>query len=400
MVLWANLHAGALLFALLLVLSAVVEFLEQKVAGRAPRPHDLARGNLRRLALLAGLACGAILITPNHVALLPHVLESQRINSALSREWFPITSLLGTPYGRPHALGAYFALAATTWLIALRALRRRRWAEVAVPLVLVNLPFASARFVGMAFAPLLLVFSELERWAREAGEGGQEGRRGVRSAIVLLGALGMLLLFDPAVLSQRDRERTAAGLERGADFRADLFPIEAMSFLEAVALRGRLFNSSNWGGYIAMRAYEQYPTFIAGDWVPTGDEVLTDSITVTNRLRGAFATLDKWAIDLLLVERGWMTPPLRRSHGWIPLFQNANAEIYLRDHADNAADLRRVADYYAAEGVPFDPERGFEEQAAFEANRDWAKRFRVQRVHSSAFDAQGARRGVWRRSGW
>jgi tetratricopeptide (TPR) repeat protein len=47
--------------------------------------------------------------------------------------------------------------------------------------------------------------------------------------------------------------------------------------------------------------------------------------------------------------------------------------VYLRRHAGNRKNLRLVAEYYAARGIPFDPARGFDPHAAASANTPWAQ---------------------------
>jgi len=112
-----------------------------------------------------------------------------------------------------------------------------------------------------------------------------------------------------------------------------------------------------------------------------GEKVLKDSIQIKGRKPRAFEKLDEYDIDILLVQREWMTQPLQKEKNWIPIFENFNAGLYLRNAPENAANLQRCADYYHGQGIPFDKAKGFDERAAYQANSQWATRFRVERKH-------------------
>jgi tetratricopeptide (TPR) repeat protein len=54
------------------------------------------------------------------------------------------------------------------------------------------------------------------------------------------------------------------------------------------------------------------------------------------------------------------------------VFRNARSSLYLRDDARNAGNLRRIADAYARDGVPFDPQIGFDPDRVLRERPDWA----------------------------
>ena len=155
-----------------------------------------------------------------------------------------------------------------------------------------------------------------------------------------------------------------------------------------------MFHLAGWGGYVLLHTYPKDPVFIDGRWVTVGERVTRDALRIERRLPGTFEKLDAYAVDLLLVPRGWMTDEIARERGWIPVFENWNAGVYVRDDPANAENLRRCADYYAARGIPFDATRGFDGRAARLANRDWTQRFRVQRRHLRHFRVWGTPTGV------
>ena len=164
-----------------------------------------------------------------------------------------------------------------------------------------------------------------------------------------------------------------------------MFPLGAVHLMRQLELESRLYHPGRWGGYIEWEAYGLYPTFSDGRWVTIGEEVIHDDQVISYRLPKAFEKLDQYGIDLMLLPRGWMTQKLRMEEGWLTLFENVNAGLYLRRGPDTEADLERVKGYYNQRGVPFDSELGFDERRVFEANRAWANRFGIKRTHYHQF---------------
>jgi hypothetical protein len=170
-------------------------------------------------------------------------------------------------------------------------------------------------------------------------------------------------------------------LTRAWDFQVATFPIGAVRFMGDVDLTGKLFNQSDWGGYVLQELYTKYPIFIDGRWVEVGKDVFEASSAIDNLRPNAFDLLDKYDIDLILMPREWMPKQRIAERKWLPLFENFNAGVYVRNTPRNATNLQRAAEYYARYGVPFSSETGFGERQAVEANKTWATDFRVERAH-------------------
>ena len=373
-VVWANLHPGMTLFATIVVLYVAVEALQQWTGWRRPEPDDLGGGDLRRLALLAAVVSLAVFATPNHVRLLPYVLETNEMNAGQSLEWLPVTRLWGHPTMTPYAVESYCLVLAATLVTAVVLVRRRSLAELAVVLFLAVLPLRGQRFVAVEFAPIVFVLGAVGDWTRRAG--------GVARRVASAAALGIAVAGAYPVLNNANElHRYGDRLSPAWNFQVATYPIGAVRFLGEVPLTGKLFNISDWGGYLLHERYTQYPIFIDGRWVEVGKQVFDDSQTITNLRPETWSTLDRYDIDLLLVPREWMPKSLVAQHRWIPAFENFNAGIYVRNTPRNAENLRALEAYYARFGIPFSPETGFDEHRAFDANRTWAADFRVERQH-------------------
>lgn len=383
--LWANLYSGAVLFPLLVAIYAVAEIVQQRAGWRAPRPDDLGGGDPRRLLALAAAVSLGVLATPHGLRLLAYVAETRRVNAGLSTEWLPLVSYWGSPLASPLPIQLWWCVGVAFVLTALATLRRQSLSELAVVAVLAALPLASQRFLDLAFAPVVFVLREVGPLLARRPRAMRAAAAASLAIVAAASGARWLALAAPA---QGARAAPFARLERAHDFRDAMFPVEAMTFLDDVPLEGRLFAPNKWGGYVLFRTYDRYPVFVDGRWVTIGERIVRDSARIASRRDDAEALLDAYGVDLLLVPRGWMTDGIRERQGWVPLFLNRNAAVYSRRQPEN---LQRAAAWYAQQGVPFDPQAGFDERTAVAANPGWARTWRVQRVHLDQFASHGAR---------
>jgi hypothetical protein len=163
-----------------------------------------------------------------------------------------------------------------------------------------------------------------------------------------------------------------------------------MTFLEQTGLTGRLFNGNRWGGYVLFRTHERFPIFVDGRWITLGEQVVRDAHAISLRRGDFLETLEDYRIEIVLVDRGWMTDELRDDPGWRTAFENFNSGIYLRNGPSFDSNLERCGAYYTARGIPFDAETGFRERVAFESNANWAAQMHVQKLQLHRFGVFGA----------
>lgn len=400
-VVWANLHSGVVRFAAIVLVYLAVEALQQLTGWRKPLPDDLAGGDLRRLSLLAALVVLALVITPNHFRLFHYIAESRRINVEWSVEWQPIFRAWGTNLMAPLAVPVYGVVAAAAGIVAGLTWRRSSLSSLAVMFVLTFLPLSGIRFVDGAFAPVIFLVVELERWLA-AHDTGRVGRRRealgrlARAAAPLLTLSALYPVLGPELYVPGVRlrppggrvldathlletfDRVTARFRSEFDWNRDDFPIGAVNFLDEVNLQGRLFNTASWGGYVLFRTHTKYPVFIDGRWIDYGEDVFKASLDIEFHRSSAAALLDRYGIDVLLVPPGWSSKGNPGAARWIPVFANYSAAVFVRDTALNAGDLERCAIYYRRLGIPFDRDRGFDARAAIAANPGWARHMGVE----------------------
>jgi len=401
-VVWANLHSGVVLFAALVLLYVAVELIQQQAGWRSARDSDLGQGDRRRLVVLALAVVVATLLVPHFLTLFPYLVESQRLNSFMSLEWFPITHFWSQREHLAYSIETFWLIVAATGLAGFVTVGRGSSAQLVVVLCVTLLPLLGQRFLTVAFVPVLFCLGVLDGWLSAGPETrtrGQPAQAVIAVAAVLLvlvswvGALGL----PGSLLS------TARGLRNGADFRADLFPMEAARILADVEPEARLYHPGRWGGYLLLANRGRTRVFSDGRWVTYGEQIVRDSAQIEWRASGFQQLLDAYAVDLLLLPRGWMSPEHLRSGEWITLFENFNSGLYLRRSPRTEADLQRAREYYAAARVPFDLELGFDERTVVAASPHWARDHRVGRMHLVQFRTSAleiARTGGARQRSW
>jgi len=306
-------------------------------------------------------------ITPNHVHLFRYVWESQRINAAWSVEWQSILAAWGKPWLGPLAIPTYGAVLVATALAAASTVRRVSLASLAVIAFLALIPLSAFRSVDGAFAPILFLAEQLcvMTHARRASFRFVSLAAPIVTLAAIYPVLGQELHVPGVSFSSR--------LRPGNDWNRDEFPVGAVTFLDAVNLRGRLYNPAQWGGYLLYRTYTKYPVFIDGRWADYGEDLFKASLAIEYHRPNAFALLDDYHIDILLVPQEWMAQGDPSPQHWIPVFENYSAALFIRDVPANAGDLEKCERYYREHSVPFDRARGFDRRAAFRANPKWAE---------------------------
>ena len=75
---------------------------------------------------------------------------------------------------------------------------------------------------------------------------------------------------------------------------------------------------------------------------------------------------------------------------WQAVYASRNCAVYLRRSPANRENFARVAAYYRARGVPFDPARGFDAARAQREAPEWAREQRIEARDASKLEA-------WRR---
>ena len=110
---------------------------------------------------------------------------------------------------------------------------------------------------------------------------------------------------------------------------AENYPVVAIEWINENQPEGAIFNSYNWGGYLIWNLRE-YPVFIDGRADLYGDELIGQWKQVTNGGEAAQQILDKWDVNLIILEPTWTIVNELSEHGWELLYEDEMSVVYGR----------------------------------------------------------------------
>jgi hypothetical protein len=294
--LWANLHGGWIWGFLLL--AAHLAGLGMRWLAAAHDERLSLTAEIRPLLGWTALSTLAISLNPNGLALwkLPfaQISVSMQIQEWLSPDF--------------HRIDFHPML----WILFLLLLSGPLTGKPDWPGLFKTIGFAYLTFVAqrnialfaLAAAPLLVSQLEtaIKRFPLPQTPSIPPGRFSALINSSLLAALGLaatgflFLQTRPAKVEQN-------------------YPLGAVQWVQENAPDGRLFNSYNWGGYLAW-ALPQVPLFIDGRADLYGNELLAEWQAVVNADPEAARILAKWDIGWLLLEPEWPIVALLQEKGW------------------------------------------------------------------------------------
>ncbi len=408
---WANAHS---LFAIgpALLIAALLGIALQTIVSRGfMSPPSSARAQLlraRRLAAALLLICVVTLLNPRGVAqhLTFFSSSSNFAIWAIADEWSPFTPFDYAALGRGTMTSWLAWLLADAimlgWLVAaiwggVRFLLRRSAESLRrVDPVLLGLGLSgivavlvSVRFLWMLTFTLLFLLrvfgvSREKRESHQVKSQMQDWLAVIASAGLLValpvhgGVTERIALLPDGMGSYLDQAWSPHGVHD-----------PGVRFLAETQLEGRLYNRYTMGGYLAYRLAPRLRTFIDGRTEHYPPDVLSDYFHIANHAEvdpgeTTLEALDRRGVDIYfgvgLPVAGahyYTTTALERAPGWLMIFRTPGHAIYLRANERNRANLRRVSDYYARVGVPFDALRGLDPNRVARESLDWAVDFGV-----------------------
>lgn len=324
-VLWANLHAGAVL-AVPMAAAYAVGALVSSSAGQ--------RGRALRSLLPLLLIPLSLLVTPYGLMTLKTLVAApfQGDASGLSTQIYN----LDWRSTRFDTNPLYFYALGLTALLMLLGGRRFRFSDL---LLLAGLGVMGLRlerhstFFFLAAAALLPAYMAatvplLQRFFPN----GIRQRVGVWARVLSLGmALWMVVSLMQAALPQ------AGFFDLG--LRQRHYPVEAARFVEQNRLPGTLYNTYDWGGYLMWTLYPEYRVFWDGRSDST--EMFDLGRQVMSGAQGWQVTLDCFEVNTIVtkactVDTGQHYPLIDRlaqSSDWSLVFADGPALVFVRNAA-------------------------------------------------------------------
>lgn len=306
--LWVNLHAG---FALGLALSAL--FLAGALVERL-LGHSAPNARWRMSASILFLDLLLVPLNPNGLRLFSYPIETLRSTTMQNyiAEW-----------ASPNFHHAQY------WpflLIVLAAFATLGWSQVPVRprdviLLIVSLyaSLASIRLIPFFVLIAVPVISRrLGIWPQTVGHPRRPPpafRSWLNAAIIL--AMAIFASFHITRVIQRQPHAED-----------ELFPLRAVSFLQAHPPSGPIFNHYDWGGYLIWKLHPSTPVFIDGRADLYGPQLFRD-FAAAYQFKGRWQQiLQRWHIQTVIVPpNSALATGLQSAPGWIVSYRDSHAII-------------------------------------------------------------------------
>jgi hypothetical protein len=205
-----------------------------------------------------------------------------------------------------------------------------------------------------------------ERWA--TGRSQEKAERYIPSGFVWANWLILIAIIGVFAVALLPRT-TAVQASRDAPLNG--YPQDAARYVLRNYTDARVFNSYNYGGFLIYAWYPHQMVFVDGRADVYGAEFLNDYSKVTRLREGWDQILDRYAIDLVLIESNSpLASALRVDPRWQEDFRGTEASVFVRpqselegpvgagSHAcpDAGAWVRRFG--ATTVGCPYDAQKG------------------------------------------
>ena len=363
-VLWGNVHAGGVNVMVLMLGTLVLGgLLERWMLGATDVP-------LKPLVLWGLVLGGALALTPNFLQGNITAITMFQATQQITPEWHATWSYLG--FGPvPHFLlcGVFPYLLAIpvvgqgAWLV----LRKRRpgvLPGLLMSLVLLYLAHSSARFLYLAVLPLLVLMS----WNLPVLD-----RIENRGRWIFAVAAAAFLATSVHYYFYVQRSGVVEAVEMLVhDLEPARFPEAAADFLVEADVDGRIFNQTEWGGYLSGRLFPGSRVFTDGRGNLDEDElnlVIESHRQPWTRERTLALANERHGLDLTIFKSPTFPAGWWDASRWLRIYNDPDADVFVRISPETNDIVQRAINYYTARGVELDERtstgiRAFEREIA------------------------------------
>ncbi len=331
-ILWSNNHGGYPLGLILIGLMLAGEILNHLM--KIPSPAVLPGRKMIRLALW-GAACGiAVLVNPNGPRMwwLPFQTVEMQVLQQFIPEWASPDFHSLIQQSLLWLLLACFAAVALSGRVVdgsdllillafagMALLARRNYG----PFALVAVPVFT-RYGAFAFNAWLERSPWLERFiTRSRSPGPVSARAAATKKAVNLALAGFLWLFALGKLYAVSHPVLVEHYIAGG------YPAQAVDWLKQNRGEERVFNEYNWGGYLQW-GLRGFPLFVDGRTDLFNDEIVGQWITVVQAGEGWQVILDRYQVDLVMLQPDRPVLTVLPQAGWQMLYRDPQVVIYGR----------------------------------------------------------------------
>jgi len=148
---------------------------------------------------------------------------------------------------------------------------------------------------------------------------------------------------------------------------------KAADLLSDAGVRGNIFNDPDWGHYLTYRLYPN--CLISFDMRASVNakafHLLMNQVTAPGGFKPERLVEAYPQTDIIFTRDGARFEEVFDHSKWVLVFENDTSMVALRRNPRNRENLRKVAAYYAAQGVPFDRIRGYNSFRVHLERPDW-----------------------------
>jgi hypothetical protein len=314
MLIWANTH-GAFIAGFVIWGVYFFEWAVQKFQNEATWEQG------KRLAWIGALSVAVTFINPSGYLLwttsLGYIQNSYLTSHTV--EYMPPN--FQNPAMWPFALTIFYALLSLSGkkVLALReSLLMAGWMFMSL-FSMRNIPLFALITIP-AFASLLhSQTSQISRFANLNGriksvEDQLKGGAWSTLAVILLG----LTLFRGIPLDAR---------QQGNQYNPQVFPVEALNWLQTNPQPGNMFNHFTWGGYILYRNWPESRVFIDGQTDFYGEALTREYEDVISLSNGWEVVFEKYNVEWAIIETDSPLTQTLQEKGWKILYEDDTAII-------------------------------------------------------------------------
>jgi len=322
-VLWVNLHGYFILGPILISLYCIGEFIS----------GDLARA--KRLCVIFGISCLACFINPYFykgaaypIRILIDIFTGE---TATTRNVYELMMPISASFGRYIFFWIFVILSSVTFLINLKKARMQHaliflGSFIASYAAIRNMPIFI--FMAMPLAAINLNEAKLTR-------GIIEKKYYTVSALVILSAVYFFTSNRYYVFTKQSAFRNTESKMTGL-----LTPSKACDFLENNRLEGRMFNSMDFGHYIAYRFYPEKRILIDARTELYSRDFYRSYQRAHNYHGDWQALQGKYNFNIALIQHLFsgterLLRYLYNNKEWALVYYDESSAIFLRDTPDN-----------------------------------------------------------------
>jgi len=341
MILWVNLHAGAVL-----AVPILVAYLVGEGGNLLLKRSILPPGHYRKMWFAFGLVLLAFLLTPYTSELIHTLFSAYKLGAGgvdvSGRPIAPITQLFNMDW-RPTTFANdpyyFYAMAVAGALMAL-GWRRLTLTDLCLMGGLALMGLKLSRHTSFFFFGMVAILPVYAAAAAEFLTG--RLKLGIRQLLRGLATIAAAILFVYFAAPAYD---TYGLFHTG--LRTWHYPIEAAAFVKENRLPANLYNTYDWGGYLGWTLYPEYRVFWDGR--QDSSDMFNYGWRIMSGHPGWQELLDRFGVKTVVskactVDTGQHYPlldKLRESPHWALVFADESSLVFVRTEAVDSTWLAR-----------------------------------------------------------